>query len=157
VDTGSNDVDEIYRRMAVIRRERHQHVSESVAGAEAVMDMGRFTWTYPWIALGAAAVVGSLVYTGSRPWAMAEPECLADRAEAVESVAGAGSKAKERSRNGLNLLLGVSDFLFPIAVRAGQNCMRHWLEQLQPVRTVGRTDLSPSVRGTQSANYPVER
>ena len=41
-----------------------QHVSESVAGAEAVIDWGRYTWMYPWIALGAAAAVGYLVYTG---------------------------------------------------------------------------------------------
>jgi len=55
VVTGSNDVDEIYHRMAVIRRDLHTNVSESVAGAEAVVDWGRYTWTYPWIALGAAA------------------------------------------------------------------------------------------------------
>ena len=65
--TGSNDVDEIYHRMAEIRRERHKHVSESVAGAEAVIDWGRYTWTYPWIALGAVAAVGYLVYTGRHP------------------------------------------------------------------------------------------
>ena len=49
--TGSNGVEEIYDRMAVIRRERHTNVSDSIAGAEAVMDWGRFTWTYPWIGL----------------------------------------------------------------------------------------------------------
>ena len=58
VATGSNDVEEIYHRMAVIRRELHTNVRESVAGAEAVADWGRYTWTYPWIALGAAAAVG---------------------------------------------------------------------------------------------------
>ena len=157
METGSNDVDQIYHRMAVIRRERHQHVSDSVAGAEAVMDLGRFTWTYPWIALGAAAVVGSLVYIGSRPRAMAEPERLANGESAVESGAGAGSKAQERSRTGSNILLAVSGFLFPIAVRAGQNYILNWLEQLQPVRTAGRTGLSPSAGEAQRANYPVEQ
>ena len=52
--TGSNDVDEIFQRMAVIRRELHTNVRESVAGAEAFADWGRYTWTYPWIALGEA-------------------------------------------------------------------------------------------------------
>ena len=61
--TGSNDIDEIYHRMAVIRRELHTNVRESVAGAEAFADWGRYTWTYPWIALGAAAAVGYVVYT----------------------------------------------------------------------------------------------
>ena len=59
------EIDEIYHRMAVIRRELHTNVRESVAGAEAVVDWGRYTWTYPWVALGAAAAVGYLVYTGS--------------------------------------------------------------------------------------------
>jgi hypothetical protein len=66
VATGSNDVDEIYQRMAVIRRELHTNVRESVAGAEAFADWGRYTWTYPWIALGAAAAVGYVVYTSGR-------------------------------------------------------------------------------------------
>ena len=33
---GSNEVDEIYHRMAVIRRDPHANVRESVAGVEAV-------------------------------------------------------------------------------------------------------------------------
>jgi hypothetical protein len=88
VGTGSNDVDEIYHRMAAIRRERHKHVSESVAGAEAVIDLGRYTWTYPWIALGAAAAVGYLVYTGRHPRLRASAASPADGTEAAEPVAG---------------------------------------------------------------------
>ena len=76
--TGSNDIDEIYHRMAVIRRELHTNVRESVAGAEAVVDWGKYTWTYPWIALGAAAAVGYLVYTGSRQRVMTDSASLAD-------------------------------------------------------------------------------
>ena len=40
VVTRSSDVDEIYSRMAVIRRDPHANVSESVAGTEAVVDWG---------------------------------------------------------------------------------------------------------------------
>ena len=86
--TVSNDVDEIYHRMAEIRRERHKHVSESVAGAEAVIDWGRYTWTYPWIALGAAAAVGYLVYTGRHPRVRASD---ASPADGVESYPVAGT------------------------------------------------------------------
>ena len=90
--TGSDDVDEIYHRMAAIRRERHKHVSESVAGAEAVIDWGRYTWMYPWIALGAAAAVGYLVYTGRRPTVRAGDPHPADGAIAAAPVTGASAQ-----------------------------------------------------------------
>jgi len=143
VVTGLNDVDEIYHRMAVIRREPHTNVRESVAGAEAVVDWGRYTWTYPWIALGAAAAAGYLIYTGGHPKVTADAASLADGTKAGEPVAGVRAKGQERSRIGRNLLLAAWDILFPVAVRAGQNCMLHWLEQQYPKRTVNPTPLSP--------------
>ena len=96
--TGSNDVDEIYHRMAVIRREPHTNVRESVAGAEAVVDWGRYTWIYPWIALGAAAAAGYLVYSGGHRKVAADTAGLADVASDGEPVAAAGAKGRERSR-----------------------------------------------------------
>jgi hypothetical protein len=145
VATGSNDIDEIYHRMAVIRRELHSNVRESVAGAEAVADWGRYTWTYPWIAVGAAAAVGYLIYTGGHQnqKLTADIASLADAAKTGEPVEGARAKGQERSRTRQNLLLAVWDILFPVAVRAGQNYMLHWLEQQHPTRTVDRTALAP--------------
>ena len=142
--TGSNDVDEIYHRMAVIRRDLHTNVSESVAGAEAVMDWGRYTWTYPWIALGAAAAAGYLIYTGGHQKVTADTASLADGAKAGEPVAGAMAKGQERSRASQNLLLAAWDILFPVAIRAGQNYMLHWLEKQYATKTVDRTAPSPS-------------
>jgi hypothetical protein len=143
VVTGSNDVDEIYNRMAEIRRERHIHVRESVAGAEAVADWGRYTWTYPWIASGAAAVVGYLIYTGSHPKVTADTASLADGVKTGEPVAGARVKSQERSRIGQNLLLAAWNIFLPVAVRAGQNHLLRWLEQQYPARTVGGTARLP--------------
>ena len=142
--TGSNDVDEIYHRMAVIRRDLHTNVSESVAGAEAVVDWGRYTWTYPWIALGAAAAAGYVIYTSGHQNVTADTASLADGAKAVEPVMGARATGQERSRTGQNLLLAAWDILFPVAVRAGQNYMLHWLEQQYPTRAADRTGRSPS-------------
>ena len=88
--TGSNDVDEIYQRMAVIRREHHTNVRESVAGAEAMADWGRYTWTYPWIALGAAAAAGYLIYTSGHQKVTADTASLAEGDKAGEPVAGSG-------------------------------------------------------------------
>jgi len=147
VVTASNDVDEIYHRMAVIRREPHTNVRESVAGAEAVVDWGRYTWTYPWIALGAAAAVGYLIFTSGHQKVTAETASLADRAEAGEPVAGVSAKGQERSWPSRNLLFVAWDILFPVAVRAGQNYMLHWLEQLYQTRTADRTAPSASARG----------
>jgi len=144
VATGSNDVDEIYYRMAVIRRELHTNVRESVAGAEAVVDWGRYTWTYPWIALGAAAAVGFLVYTSGHQRVTADSATLADGAQAVEPIAGAGAAGRKRSRTGQNLLLGAWGILYPVAVRAGQNYMLNWLEQQYTTRTADRSALAPS-------------
>ena len=140
----SNDVEEIYQRMAVIRRELHTNVRESVAGAEAVMDWGMYTWTYPWIAVGAAAAVGYLIYTSSHQTVAANPANLVGGSEGGEPAAGVRAKGQERWRIGRNLLLAVGGIMFPVAVRAGQNYMLHWLEQRYPTRTVDRKAVSPS-------------
>jgi hypothetical protein len=142
--TGSNDIDEIYQRMAVIRRELHSNVRESVAGAEAFVDWGRYTWTYPWVALGATAAVGYVLYRGSHQKATTDVTTLDDGTEAGGPVAGVGAKGRERSKIGQKLLLTAWDIMFPVAVRAGQNYLLYWLEQQYPTRRLGRTELPPS-------------
>jgi hypothetical protein len=142
--TGPNDIDEIYHRMAVIRRELHSNVRESVAGAEAFVDWGRYTWTYPWVGLGAAAAVGYVLYRGSHQKATTDATTLADGTEAGGPVAAAGAKGRERSKIPWKLLLVAWDIMFPVAVRAGQNYLLYWLEQQYPTRRLGRTDLPPS-------------
>jgi len=144
VVTGSNDVDEIYHRMAVIRREPHTHVREAVAGAEAVVDWGRYTWAFPWIALGAAAAAGYLIYASGHQKARADTASPTDEAKAGEPVAEARTKGQERFRTCQNLLLAAWNIVFPVAVRAGQNYMLHWLEQQHPKTNVDRTARSQS-------------
>jgi len=157
VSTGSNDVDDIYQRMAVIRRELHTNVRESVAGAEAVVDWGRYTWTYPWIALGAAAAAGYLMYTSGHQKAAADTASPVDGATAGEPVAGASAKGRERWRTGKSLLLAAGGILLPVAVRAGQNYLLHWLEQQYPTKTVDRTGRSPSAGERSGSMRRVER
>lgn len=155
--TGSNDVDEIYHRMAVIRREPHTNVRESVAGAEAVMDWGRFSWTYPWIAVGAAAAVGCLIYTGSHQQVTADTASLADGEKAGGPVAGATAKGQKRWRTSQNLLLAAWGILSPVAVRVGQNYLFHWLAQQYPTRPAG-PDRSLTVgRGAGRPDGPGKR
>lgn len=139
-----NDVEEIYHQMAVIRRERHSNVRESVAGAEAFMDWGRYTWTYPWIALGAAVAVGCVIYTSGHQQGAVGNASLNDGGTAGDSVAGVSATARGRSRNGRNLLLTAWEILFPVAVGAGQNYLLHWVAQQYPTTAVHRTAQSPS-------------
>lgn len=139
--TGSNEVDEIYHRMAVIRRELHLHVRESVAGAETMMDWGRYTWTYPWIAVGAASVMGYLVYTGRHQSVTVDTANLADGSMASEPIEGARATGEGRLRIGRKLLFAAWDIIFPVAVRVGQNYLLQWFEQQYPTRTVGPTVL----------------
>jgi hypothetical protein len=154
---GSDDVDEIYHRMAVIRRELHTNVRESVAGAEAVVDWGRYTWTYPWIALGVAVAAGYVIYTSGHQSAAADTASPADGAIALESVAGARAKVQERSWTSRNLLIAAWDILFPVAVRAGQNHMLHWLEKRYSTTTVDRTAAAPPAGERSGWTGRVER
>jgi hypothetical protein len=156
VATGSNDVDEIYQRMAVIRREHHTKVRESVAGAEAMADWGRYTWTYPWIALGAAAAAGYLIYTSGQQRSTAGPARPDEGDKAGESVAGVTS-GQERSWASRSLLLGAWDILSPVAIRAGQNYMLQLLEQQFRPKAVDRPGLSPVARERRMSVGPVER
>jgi len=144
VSAGSNDVDDIYHRMAVIRREPHTNVRDAVAGAEAVVDWGRYTWTYPWIALVAAAAAGYVIYTSAHQKVRADTPSPVDGATAGEPVAATRTKGQERFRTGQNLLIAAWNIVFPVAVRAGQNYMLHWLEQQYPKRSIHRTARSPS-------------
>jgi len=156
VATGSNDVDEIYQRMAVIRREHHTNVRESVAGAEAMADWGRYTWTYPWIALGAAAATGYLIYRSGQQRGTAGTARPTEVDGAGEPVA-AVTAGRERSWESRILLLGAWDILSPVAIRAGQNYMLRWLEQQYRPKAIDRTALSPLARERGTSVGPAER
>ncbi len=108
-----SDIDEIYQRMAVIRREPHTNVRESVAGAEAAADWGAYTWAFPWIALGAAAAAGYLIYTGSHQKGKTDSASLADGAAAAEPVVGARATVQKPSWSGRSLAARCLGHLVP--------------------------------------------
>jgi hypothetical protein len=132
--------------MAVIRREPHANVSDSVAGAETVFDWGRYTWMYPWIALGATtAAVGYLIYTRSRQDVTTDSARLAGAPGAVEPVTGPEAKGEERLGTLVQKLVHTAGgVLLPVALRAGQNYMLHWLERGDSSSAAGRAVRSPS-------------
>jgi hypothetical protein len=157
VVTASTNVDKIYNRMAVIRRDLHTNVSESVAGAEAFVDWGRYTWTYPWIVLGAAAAAGYVIYTSGHQKVTADPASAADGATASEPDAGARATGQGRSWTGRKLLLSAWGILVPVAVAAGQNYALHWLEQFYPSRALDRAGRPPSAGDRARRMGPPQR
>lgn len=143
--TGSNGVEEIYQRMALIRREPHTNVRESVAGAEAFVDWGRYAWTYPWIAVGAAVALGCLAYAGGRPKKKAVASDTTEEAEFREPLAEVSTQSQVRSRIGKDVLIAAWGVLLPVAVRAGQNFILHWLERHYSAATPVEIGQSPTV------------
>ena len=129
----TSEVEEIYRRMAVIRRESHSKVSESVAGAEAVVDWGRYAWMYPWMALGGAALTGYLLYAATRPKASVAARNPAEEEKQQPSTAEASPK-QDRSGTLPNILFAVGGVIVPVAISAAQSYALRWLERQYPTR-----------------------
>ena len=59
--TAPQEIDDVRRRMAQIRRELHEDVKGVVEGAEAATDWRRYVRNYPWATTGLALAIGYLV------------------------------------------------------------------------------------------------
>jgi hypothetical protein len=129
----TNDIDEIRRKMAQIRRELHEDVREVVAGAGEVTDWRRYVRAYPWAAVGVTAGVGCLVgylfvHKPKRgvPRDVARKADVAEVREAVAQALDAGSDEPKRRKS----LVGAAfAMLTPLAWRAAQNYAMGYLEQ----------------------------
>ena len=80
------------------------------------------------MALGAAAVTGYLVYTGSRQKVAVATANLVDAAKPRVPPAKPGPKEEERSRTIQSLLFAVGGIVLPVAISARQNYVLRWLE-----------------------------
>ena len=128
----SNDVDEIRRRMAQIRRELHMDMQGVVAGAEAATDWRYYVRLYPWAALGVAFALGFLVVprrrSVTRAAEKAAEQAVSKVQEAVQAVQPVASQRveKEKKKSGLiGVLLGM---LVPVATRAMQSYAAQFVE-----------------------------
>ena len=121
MSTGLNDVDEVRRQMALIRRDLHENVREVVATAGAATDWRRLVAMHPWPALGAALALGYLVVPRRRVSAAIVP------AAAVEAAVEAVQTSRPSVAKGiLGAALG---FAGPLAMRAAQGYAIQFLEQ----------------------------
>jgi len=129
VATATNDIDEIRRQMAQIRRELHEDVQEVVAGAEAVTDWRRYIRMYPWASVGIAAAIGYLIVPKRRrsvPRDLARQADVAEVREALSRSTRAEPEAKKTRKSLIGAGLGM---LAPLAWRAVQNYAMAYLEQ----------------------------
>src|SRR5438270_6788130 len=134
VATATNDIDEIRRQMAQIRRELHEDVQEVVAGAGAVFDWRRYIRSYPWAAVGVAVAVGYLIVPKRRrsvPRDVARQADVAEVREVLKQVQDAAPQEKTRK----SLVAVGFGLLAPLAWRFAQNYamgyLEHWIAQQQ--------------------------
>ncbi len=123
------EIEEIQRRMAQVRHELHEEVREAVKGAQSLTDWRSQVRNHPWLALGAAAVVGYLIVPRRRrepaPAIVAVAPAAAAAGQAVVQALPAAPEKKRR----WGLIGSAFALLAPIAVRAAQNYAIQYLEQ----------------------------
>ena len=131
--TAPNEIEEIRRKMARIRRELHDDVRDVVEGAEAVSDWRHYVRLYPWAAVGAACALGYFVVPKSRKAAVKPIEVAQAVAAAMPQFAlSAPSEPPKKSTGLIRASLGM---LAPVVLRAVQNYATHfvssWIAQQQ--------------------------
>lgn len=126
------EITEIQRRMAQVRHDLHEEVREAVKGAQSLTDWRSQVGNHPWLALGAAAIVGYMIVP--RRHREPAPTIVAVSPQAA-SVAAAPAAEPRKKRWGL--IGSAVGLLAPIAVRAAQNYAIQYLEQWMAAQPPG--------------------
>jgi hypothetical protein len=133
VATASSEIDDIRRKMALIRRELHEDVKGVVAEAEEVADWRHYIRMYPWASVAAALAIGFFVVPKRRKTVKPEQVAQAVMAElprAPQVVEAEPARKKGRGLIGAGLAL-----IAPVVMRAAQNYATHfvtnWIAQMQ--------------------------
>jgi hypothetical protein len=129
VATATNEIEEIRRQMAQIRRELHEDVQEVVAGAEAVADWRRYIRMYPWAAVGIATATGYLIVPKRRRSVPRDVARQSDVAEMREELKQARDSEPQEKKPRKSLIAAGLGMLAPLAWRAVQNYAMSYLEQ----------------------------
>jgi hypothetical protein len=124
------DMNDIQRRMAQIRRELHEDVKEAVKGAQSLTDWRSQVGSHPWLALGAAAVLGYMIVPKRRrpeiPTIVSVNPVTTGPGVGLSATAPPSSPPRKRRSGILGSAFGL---VAPIAVRAAQNYAIQYLEQ----------------------------
>ncbi len=130
--TATNEIDEVRRKMAWIRRELREDVLGVVESAEAVTDWKHYIRDYPFAALGLAVAVGYMVVPRRRKTVKPAEVARAVVAEIQPTVQAAAPEPPKKGRGLIGAGLGL---LAPIVLRVAQNYATHfvtnWVAQQQ--------------------------
>ncbi len=134
--TTTVEINDIQRRMALVRHEMHHDVREAVKGARSLTDWRSLVQTHPWLTLAAAAATGYLIVPKRR----SEPPAtvmvgVPTTPPASPTSVNLASAPREKSWSLIGSVLGL---LAPIAIRAAQNYAVQYLEQRLAPQPVGR-------------------
>lgn len=131
--TAPNDIEEIRRKMARIRRELHEDVRDVVEGAEAVSDWRHYVRRYPWATVGAACAIGFFLVPKRKKPTIKPAEVAEAVAAIIPQLTPAAPPVPEKKGGGL--IRGAIGLLAPVALRAAQNYATHfvsnWIAQQQ--------------------------
>jgi len=162
----TNEVDEIRRRMALIRRDLHEDVREVVATAEAATDWRHYVAMYPWVSLGTAFALGYFVVPRRRRSlaGIATKADLSKVTDAVESarqsVIETASEKTEPRKKGKGLLSMALGLALPVALRAAQSYVvsfaENWIAQqhLMAQMQAGPPPVTPRPPGGANPGRP---
>ena len=127
------EIEDLRRKMALIRHDLHQDVRSVVEGAEAAADWRRYVRSYPWLGVGLAFAVGFLLVprrlraTNTTTINYAPAEIARSVAAEVPKILPAAALPEKKKSNGLiKSALGLA---MPVVLRAAQGYALQFFEQ----------------------------
>jgi hypothetical protein len=148
VATATNDIDDIRRKMAKIRRELHEDVRNVVETAEAASDWRHYIRVYPWASIGLAVAVGYLIVPKRRKTVKPAEVARAVVAELPQVAAESAAPEPPRRKEGGGLIKAALGLVAPIAMRAAQNYATHFLSNWITQQQEGQMEAMMAAGGT---------
>lgn len=152
--SATDEIEDIRRHMAQIRRELHDDVRGVVEGAEAATDWRRYLTAYPWVTLGVALAVGYLVVPKRRRSTGEIVREVVEKAPrtAQRVVEVPESRETSRKKKGWGVMGALFGLLSPVAVRFAQGYALQYLEGwLAQHPMAGFPAMGPEPQGAQAS------
>jgi hypothetical protein len=150
VSTAPQDIDEIRRKMAQIRRDLHEDVRGVVEGAEAATDWRRFIRSYPCASMGVALAVGYIVVPRKHRATTTVQIAPTEIARVVAPEPPGPAEAKK----GKGLLGSVFGLVAPVAFRAAQGYALQIAEQWMAQKVAQQMQQHPDLAAAFGGQAP---